>query len=178
MWGYAGSPVNLPYPWIGFQLWHEEERGEDSPASRSMHNPEVSPTGLFSWFSQFQLVIMNRSSYLRAEEDYRTNLSAPQQVPNHLRLPPLWDTRLSVFFHDSSFIFLAALDGAHTPWILPSLRTSSVYERNEPAPRALRVFLHLVLTQAETLSCSQERVMTPILLSLEWFLTQKLRCIY
>lgn len=51
----------LPLDWIS--VGHEEEKGgEDIPASRSMNNPNVSLTGLFSWFSFLQLVLINQGA--------------------------------------------------------------------------------------------------------------------
>lgn len=43
--GYAGSPMNLLYPRIGFQQWHKEEKVEDIEPSQFLCN-----NSLARWF--------------------------------------------------------------------------------------------------------------------------------
>lgn len=151
----AGSPVNLPYPWIGFHQWHEEEENGGKIYAE--------PERLTLWFiCLFQLVIINRFSHLGTEES-RLTFWPPSRCQTTCAFLPF--ETLSLFFSDSSFIFLAALDGAQTPWILPVFMGEKASTFRSPY-----------------IWCSPLKnfpeVTTFILLSSNWFLTQKQSCIH
>lgn len=82
-----------------------------------------------------------------------TDLLNTQQVPKHLCCPPRWDTSLLYIFHDSSFIFLAALDWAHTAWLVPP---PCFCKKWASTLLSVRPSLHLVFSHAKLSSSNQE----------------------
>ena len=159
-----GVPWTCLTPGLDFSwTWGGKKVGEDIPASRSMNNPNVSLTGLFSWFSFLQLVLINQGAKETRLQHWPFGHPAGAKPPAPYSLIP-------VFFCDSSFIFSGWSGRSPNPWILPLARTSSVFREKQTSTLGFESLSTAVAHRCRTHSRSQKRSRDPHPPS---FLTQK-----